>query len=67
MIMNAKNPNELAAKKQVLYGVSLLIGINDRAFEWLASLAAESWVSAGHAIVHQGRLRELGDEFALRT
>jgi len=54
--MNAKLPEEIAARKQILYGVSLLIGISDQAFGLLAKLAAESRVSAGHVIVHQGDL-----------
>jgi len=54
--MNAKLPEETSAKKQILYGVSLLIGINDEAFALLASMAVESRVSAGHVIVHQGEL-----------
>ena len=32
----------------------MLIGISDQAFGLLASMAAESRVSAGHVIVHQG-------------
>ena len=54
--MNAKLPEEISARKQILYGVSLLIGINDEAFGLLAKLAAESRVGAGHVIVHQGDL-----------
>jgi len=54
--MSAKLPDEISARKQMLYGVSLLIGINDQAFGLLASMAAESRVSAGHVIVHQGDL-----------
>jgi CRP-like cAMP-binding protein len=54
--MNPKLPNEIAARKQILYGVSLLIGISDQAFSLLARMAAESRVSAGHVIVHQGDL-----------
>jgi CRP-like cAMP-binding protein len=54
--MNPKLPDEIAATKQILYGVSLLIGINDQAFGLLAKMAAESRVSAGHMIVHQGDL-----------
>ena len=54
--MNAKLPDEIAARKQVLYGVSLLVGISDPAFGLLARMSAESRVSAGHAIVHQGDL-----------
>ncbi len=34
----------------------MLIGISDRAFGLLASMAAESRVSAGHMILHQGDL-----------
>src|SRR5213078_2181571 len=37
--MNAKLPEETSATKQILYGVSLLIGINDEAFALLASMA----------------------------
>jgi CRP-like cAMP-binding protein len=54
--MNAKLPDEISARKQILYGVSLLIGISDQAFGLLATMAAESRVSAGHVIVHQGDL-----------
>ena len=54
--MNVKLPDEISARKQMLYGVSLLIGINDQAFGLLASMAAESRVSAGHVIVQQGDL-----------
>ena len=54
--MNAKLPDEIAAKKQILYGVSLLIGISEQAFGLLARMAAESRVSEGHVIVHQGDL-----------
>jgi CRP-like cAMP-binding protein len=54
--MNAKLHEEIAARKQTLYGVSLLVGISDDAFGLLARMAAESRVSAGHVIVHQGDL-----------
>ena len=54
--MIGKLPDEISARKQILYGVSLLIGISDQAFELLAKMAAESRVSAGHVIVHQGDL-----------
>ena len=54
--MNAKLADEIAGRKQILYGVSLLIGISDEAFGLLARMAAESRVSAGHVIVHQGDL-----------
>ena len=54
--MNGKSPDEIAAKKQLLYGVSPLIGISDEAFGLLASMAMESRVSPGHVIVHQGDL-----------
>ncbi len=54
--MNTKLSDEISARKQILYGVSLLIGISDQAFGLLATLAAESRVSAGHVIVHQGDL-----------
>jgi CRP-like cAMP-binding protein len=54
--MNSKLPDEIAARKQILYGVSLLIGISDEAFGLLAKMAAESRVSAGHVIVQQGDL-----------
>ena len=54
--MSGKLPDEISARKQILYGVSLLIGISDQAFELLAKMAAESRVSAGHVIVHQGDL-----------
>src|ERR1044071_8792068 len=54
--MNAKLPDEISARKQILYGVSPLIGISDEAFGLLASLAMESRVSPGHVIVHQGDL-----------
>ena len=54
--MNPKLPDEVVARKQILYGVSLLIGISDQAFGLLASMATESRVSAGHMIVHQGDL-----------
>lgn len=54
--MNAKLPDEVAARKQILYGVSLLIGISDEAFGLLAKMATESRVSAGQVIVHQGDL-----------
>jgi len=54
--MNAKLQEEIAAKKQILYGVSLLVGVSDDAFGLLARMAAESRVSAGHGIVHQGDL-----------
>jgi len=54
--MNAKISDEISARKQILYGVSLLIGISDQAFGLLAKMATESRVSAGHVIVHQGDL-----------
>ena len=54
--MSGKLSGEISARKQILYGVSLLIGISDQAFELLAKMAAESRVSAGHVIVHQGDL-----------
>ncbi len=54
--MNTKLADEIVARKQVLYGVSLLIGIGDEAFGLLARMATESRVSAGHVIVHQGDL-----------
>ena len=54
--MNAKVPDDISARKQALYGVSLLVGINDEAFSLLASLATESQVNPGHVIVHQGDL-----------
>jgi len=54
--MSGKLSDEISARKQILYGVSLLIGISDQAFELLAKMAAESRVSAGHVIVHQGDL-----------
>ncbi len=54
--MNAKLPEEISARKQILYGVSLLIGISDQAFGLLARMATESRVSTGHVIVHQGDL-----------
>src|SRR5947207_14637069 len=54
--MNAEVPDAISARKQALYGVSLLVGINDEAFGLLASLATESRVSPGHVIVHQGEL-----------
>ncbi len=54
--MNAKPPDNISEGKQTLYGVSLLIGISDQAFGLLASMAAESRVSAGHVIVRQGDL-----------
>src|SRR6266404_304871 len=54
--MNAKVPDDISARKQALYGVSLLVGINDEAFGLLASLATESQVNPGHVIVHQGDL-----------
>ncbi len=50
------NAAETSARKQILYGVSLLVGISDQAFGLLASMATESRVSAGHVIVHQGEL-----------
>jgi CRP-like cAMP-binding protein len=54
--MNGKSPDEISAKKQVLYGVSPLTGISDEAFGLLASMATESRVNPGHVIVHQGDL-----------
>ena len=54
--MSGKLPEEIAARKQILYGVSLLLGISDQAFGLLAKLAAESRVGAGHVIVQQGDL-----------
>jgi len=54
--MNTKLSDEISARKQILYGVSLLIGISDQAFGLLARMATESRVSTGHVIVHQGDL-----------
>jgi CRP-like cAMP-binding protein len=54
--MSSKLPEDVIARKQILYGVSLLIGIDDAAFTLLASLATESKVGAGHVIVRQGDL-----------
>jgi CRP-like cAMP-binding protein len=54
--MSSKLPEDVIARKQILYGVSLLIGIDDPAFTLLASLSTESQVGAGHVIVRQGDL-----------
>ena len=59
LAMSSKLPEDVIARKQILYGVSPLIGIDEPAFTLLASLATESHVSAGHVIVRQG---DIGDE-----
>lgn len=54
--MKDASRSELAARKQLLTGIPLFIGIDDAAFSFLASMAEESAVHAGHAIVRQGDL-----------
>ncbi len=54
--MKAKPPHEVMARKQGLFGIPLFAGINDEAFDFLASMAEESLVHAGHVVVRQGDL-----------
>jgi CRP-like cAMP-binding protein len=52
--MSEHPPTELELKKQILYGVALFTGISEKAFEFLASQATESRLSALCIIVRQG-------------
>src|ERR1051326_2114694 len=54
--MSSKIPEDALARKQILYGVSLLIGIDEAAFTLLATLSTESTLGARQVIVRQGDL-----------
>ena len=52
--MSEKPPDEIALRKQILYGVGLFAGISEPAFKFLAEKAADSRFHAGQIIVRQG-------------